>query len=96
MIEPKDALRKGDGVLVVHVQVDFCPGGALPAPEGDKVVPVLNRWIKAAQELGIPVYASRDWHPQRHASFKEGASGPPPFRMRRPDSIPISDSPSTW
>lgn len=78
MIEPKDALRKGDGVLVVHVQVDFCPGGALPAPEGDKVVPVLNRWIEAAQELGIPVYASRDWHPQRHASFKEeGGEWPP-------------------
>jgi nicotinamidase/pyrazinamidase len=78
MVEPREALRKGDGVLVVHVQVDFCPGGALPAPGGDKVVPVLNRWIEAAQELGIPVYASRDWHPQRHVSFQtEGGEWPP-------------------
>lgn len=78
MIEPRTVLKNGDGVLVVHVQVDFCPGGALPAPEGDKVVPVLNRWIEAAQELGIPVYASRDWHPQRHGSFKEeGGEWPP-------------------
>jgi len=77
-MEPKDLLREGDALLVVHVQIDFCPGGALPAPEGDRVVPVLNRWIEAAQELGLPVYASRDWHPQRHASFRsEGGEWPP-------------------
>lgn len=78
MIEAKEVLKKGDGLLVVHVQVDFCPGGALPAPEGDKVVPVLNSWIEAAQEMEIPIYASRDWHPQRHISFKqEGGEWPP-------------------
>ncbi|MEJ2699828.1 MAG: isochorismatase family protein [Desulfuromonadales bacterium] len=77
-MDPKELLHQGDGLLIVHVQVDFCPGGALPAPEGDKVVPVLNRWIEAAQEKGIPVYASRDWHPHRHVSFeKEGGQWPP-------------------
>jgi nicotinamidase/pyrazinamidase len=78
MTEPRELLKKGDGLLVVHVQVDFCPGGALPAPGGDQVVPVLNRWIEAALEKGVPVYASRDWHPRRHVSFKgEGGEWPP-------------------
>jgi nicotinamidase/pyrazinamidase len=71
-------LRHGDGLLVVDVQNDFCPGGALPISEGDRVVPVLNRWIAAAAERGIPIYASRDWHPQGHPSFRsEGGEWPP-------------------
>lgn len=71
------ALRTGDALLVVDVQNDFCPGGALPVEEGDRVVPVLNRWLRAARERGIPVYASRDWHPLGHPSFAE-AGGPWP------------------
>jgi nicotinamidase/pyrazinamidase len=71
MAEPSNSLRKGDALLLVDVQVDFCPGGALPIAEGDRVVPVLNRWIEAAVAQGIPVYASRDWHPAHHLSFAE-------------------------
>ena len=55
--------EKGDGLLIVDVQNDFCPGGALPIEEGDAVVPVLNRRIDTALALKAPVYASRDWHP---------------------------------
>ena len=69
MTEPKDALQPGDALLLVDVQIDFCPGGNLPIAEGDQVVPVLNRWLAAAREKGIPVYASRDWHPTGHMSF---------------------------
>ena len=69
MTEPKDALQPGDALLLVDVQIDFCPGGNLPIADGDKVVPVLNRWLAAAREKGIPVYASRDWHPSGHMSF---------------------------
>ena len=58
-------------MLVVDVQKDFCPGGALPVDQGDKVVPVLNRWIEAAEQQGVPVYASRDLHPAQHMSFRE-------------------------
>jgi nicotinamidase/pyrazinamidase len=50
-------------LLVVDVQNDFCPGGALAVPHGDEVVPVLNRLAAHASALGFPVYASRDWHP---------------------------------
>jgi nicotinamidase/pyrazinamidase len=64
-------MRAGDALLVVDVQNDFCPGGALPIEEGDRVVPILNRWLRAARERGIPVYASRDWHPRGHLSFVE-------------------------
>ena len=69
MTNPDDALQPGDALLLVDVQIDFCPGGNLPVAEGDQVVPVLNRWLAAAKEKGIPVYASRDWHPTGHMSF---------------------------
>lgn len=70
-------LKRGDALLIVDVQNDFCPGGALPIPGGDEVVPVLNRWIVAAGEEGVPIYASRDWHPRGHPSFeREGGDWP--------------------
>ena len=70
-------LQQGDALVIVDVQNDFCPGGALPIADGDAVVPVLNRWIDAAVEAGIPVYASRAWHPADHLSF-EAQNGPWP------------------
>jgi nicotinamidase/pyrazinamidase len=70
-------LERSDALLVVDVQPDFCPGGALPVPEGDAVIPVLNAWIDAAQAGGALVVASRDWHPPRHVSFQtEGGPWP--------------------
>jgi len=78
MESPEELLREGDGLLLVDVQADFCPGGALPIPEGDLVVPVLNQWTAAAQKRRVPVYASRDYHPLRHPSFREqGGKWPP-------------------
>lgn len=76
-MEPKDILESGDALVIVDVQNDFCPGGALPVPGGDAVVPVLNRWIAAASAQGVPVYLSRDWHPRDHLSF-ETEGGPWP------------------
>jgi len=73
-----EMMREGDALLLVEVQVDFCPGGALPVAEGDQIVPVLNRWIAAALARNLPVYASRDWHPLHHPSFREhGGLWPP-------------------
>ncbi len=71
MFNPSDSMKPGDCLLLVDVQNDFCPGGALPIPDGDAVVPVINRWIDAARLKAVPVYASRDWHPLRHISFRE-------------------------
>jgi nicotinamidase/pyrazinamidase len=57
-------------IIVVDVQRDFCPGGALPAPGGDRIIPVLNRYLAEAWELAMPIYASRDWHPPVTIHFK--------------------------
>lgn len=76
-LEPQSFLKAGDALLIVDVQKDFCPGGALQVPDGDAVVPVLNRLSEAACDAGVPVYASRDWHPQNHVSFQpEGGPWP--------------------
>ena len=56
-------------VLVVDVQNDFCPGGSLPVTDGDVIVPLLNDIMAQAQERGVPICASRDWHPEDHISF---------------------------
>lgn len=58
-------------LIVVDFQNDFCPGGALPVPEGDSVVSLLNRYIDVFSRSGAPIYATRDWHPEGHISFKE-------------------------
>ena len=62
-------LVAGDALLVVDVQNDFLPGGKLAVDAGDAVVPALNRYLGLAKKLGLPVYASRDWHPREHCSF---------------------------
>jgi nicotinamidase/pyrazinamidase len=64
-------LQAGDVLLVTDIQNDFLPGGALAVAGGDEVVPVLNRYIGAFQAQGLPVYATRDWHPEKHCSFHE-------------------------
>jgi nicotinamidase/pyrazinamidase len=78
-------LQNGDGLLIVDVQKDFCPGGALAIEEGDRILPVLNHWIQQARRVGVPVYASRDWHPQGHISFKEQGGVWPPHCIQDSD-----------
>lgn len=63
------AIAVGDALLVVDVQNDFLPGGRLAVPQGDAVVPRLNRHIDAFVARALPVFASRDWHPLDHCSF---------------------------
>lgn len=82
MKRPADPLHRGDALLLVDVQNDFCPGGALPVAEGDRIIPVLNRWLAAAREKGIPVFASRDWHPRGHLSFREAGGPWPPHCLQ--------------
>ena len=71
-------LKDGDALIVVDVQHDFLPGGALAVPEGDAVVPLLARCADACLRSGVPVVASRDWHPADHCSFRGfGGQWPP-------------------
>ncbi len=59
--------KERDALLVVDVQNDFCPGGSLAVRDGDRVVGVINR-INPYFDI---IYATRDWHPPNHVSFKE-------------------------
>lgn len=61
--EPTDAL------LIVDMQYDFLPGGSLGVPDGDQVIAPINRLLQQFGQQGLPVYASRDWHPANHCSF---------------------------
>lgn len=71
-------LGQGDALLIVDLQVDFLPGGSLGVPQGDQVVAPVNRLIALYRERGLPVYASRDWHPASHCSFAaHGGPWPP-------------------
>jgi nicotinamidase/pyrazinamidase len=71
-------ISKEDALIIVDVQRDFCPGGALPVPEGDQVVPVLNDYIKLFTAANARIFATRDWHPPNHMSFKAyGGPWPP-------------------
>lgn len=71
------SMDHNDALIIVDVQNDFCTGGALAIENGEAVVPVLNQWIQQAASDGVPVYASRDWHPRKHLSFNE-QNGPWP------------------
>jgi nicotinamidase/pyrazinamidase len=65
-------------LLVVDVQRDFCPGGALAVEDGDKVVEPANQLTRFFEAQGWPIYFTRDWHPENHSSFEpHGGSWPP-------------------
>lgn len=62
-------------LLIVDVQNDFCPGGALEVPDGDKVVPIINRLSGTFDH----VIQTQDWHPDGHSSFASSHEGKNPF-----------------
>ena len=53
------------------MQNDFCPGGALAVPQGDQIVPVLNKYIAFFRKNNLPIFFSRDWHPKNTRHFKK-------------------------
>jgi nicotinamidase/pyrazinamidase len=63
--------EKKRALLLVDVQNDFCPGGALAVAEGDQVVAPLNSLIEEFLRRGEPVFRSRDWHPRETKHFTE-------------------------
>jgi nicotinamidase-related amidase len=66
----KFKISKKDSLIIVDVQKDFCPGGALPVPEGDRIIPTLNKYINTFRRAKAKIFATRDWHPPNHMSFK--------------------------
>lgn len=71
-------VEREDALLVVDIQNDFCPGGALAVKEGDAIIPVVNRLVRLFLEREATVAYSRDWHPEDHSSFREEGGPWPP------------------
>jgi nicotinamidase/pyrazinamidase len=67
-------------LIIVDVQKDFCPLGALAVPKGDEVVPIINRLMQAFFKQNHTVVATQDWHPAGHGSFAS-ANKTQPFTM---------------
>lgn len=57
--------------LIVDVQNDFCPGGALGIPEANMIIPAINKYIKIFSKRKFPIIATRDWHPAKTSHFKD-------------------------
>ena len=72
----KLAIRKGDILLVVDIQNDFCPGGALAVPDGDEVVPLINHVASRFEHVVL----TQDWHPADHQSFASAHPGMKPYQ----------------
>jgi nicotinamidase/pyrazinamidase len=68
-------MQKHAALLVVDIQADFCPGGALAVADGDAIVPLVNRLAAKFQTVVI----TQDWHPANHASFAANHPGKTPF-----------------
>ncbi len=68
-------IQSDDVLLVIDVQNDFCPGGALAVADGDAVVPVVNRLAQRFDHVVL----TQDWHPNGHSSFATSHPGAAPF-----------------
>lgn len=66
--------RGKDALVIVDLQNDFCPGGALPVPAGDEIVPTVNLLVRKFER----VFTTQDWHPADHISFHEQGGPWPP------------------
>ncbi|SDY37619.1 isochorismatase family protein [Nitrosomonas sp. Nm33] len=71
-------LGGGDALVIIDMQNDFLPGGSLAVPMADTIIPVINRYLKLFHEHGLPVFATRDWHPPDHCSFQQQGGPWPP------------------
>jgi nicotinamidase/pyrazinamidase len=63
-------MEKKAALIIVDVQNDFCPAGALAVADGDQVVAPLNRYIERFANAALPIFATRDWHPEKTSHFK--------------------------
>ena len=95
LLEP---LYIGDALLIVDIQNDFLPGGALEVRGGDEIIPVLLGYVALFQSHSLPIFLSQDWHPPNHCSFRE-QGGPWPIHCVAgsagalpPPSFPIPET----
>jgi len=80
----KGSPTERDVLIVTDPQVDFCPGGALAVPEGDAIMPVINRLARRFAHVVV----TQDWHPPGHTSFASAHPGKHPFETIKVDYGP--------
>ncbi len=81
-----------DALIVVDMQKDFMPGGALPVAGADKIVPAVNKYIELFSKKGNPIFFTRDWHPTDHISFKENGGIWPRHCVQHSDGAAFVES----
>ncbi len=65
------SLQNHDALIVVDMQNDFLPGGSLAVSGGETIIPLLNQYMAEFKAHSLPVFATRDWHPADHCSFRQ-------------------------
>ncbi len=75
-------MQNHKALLIVDVQNDFCPGGALGVQGGDKIIPNINEYADLFQKNDLPIFVSRDWHPEETKHFKEQGGPWPPHCVK--------------
>jgi len=80
-------IRPRDALIVVDMQNDFMPGGALPVREGDEIVSGVNGVMRKFHDSGMPVILTQDWHPRGHRSFASAYAGRTPFDLHEEPGI---------
>jgi nicotinamidase/pyrazinamidase len=85
-------LKDTDALIIVDVQNDFCPGGALPVTGGDTVAVTLSSVAAQFRSGGARVYATQDWHPVNHSSFKAQGGPWPPHCIQGADGAKLHPS----
>lgn len=83
-------LRQGVALSVTDMQNDFLPGGALGVPDGDKIIPYVNRAIELFKKSGLQIFFTRDWHPPDHCSFKDQGGPWPPHCVQNTSGAEFS------
>ena len=83
-------LQQGNALSVTDMQNDFLPGGALGVPEGDKIIPFVNRAAALFKKNNLPIFFTRDWHPPDHCSFKDQGGPWPPHCVQNTAGAELS------
>jgi len=84
------SITEKSALVIVDVQNDFLPGGALPVPNGDLVTEPLNNYISFFKKKNLPIFATKDWHPRNHISFRDRGGPWPPHCIQHTTGAEIS------
>lgn len=80
-------IKNDDALIIVDMQYDFMPGGALPVEEGDQIIEGINNIANKFKNSGAKIVLTQDWHPKNHLSFASNHPGKKPGDEYQTESI---------